>query len=269
MQWDEIMSIKKTTLLITVTTALTLTTTGCIAPSLQSMGSAPMTTAHQPRTAPEGEKQIDLSVEAFGTFGTTGLNVEQVNAGGGSASFGFHPAGTLSPLFVNASVAGLAGTLQFGCNDLPCSDNYHEWLSTKEGDEDYTFWNMQERILAGAEFNLGNNFFIGAAGGLQFYQGGGDYESKRERMEKKGLVKNIDEKADWRPTASAWLGPRFGENGNGGILSFEYSMTFSKKVKEWNSLLGISYIHPSGFHGGVFTTSNAAFVTYLGKTFLF
>lgn len=249
--------------------AVLLTTTGCIAPSLQSMGSAPMTTAHQPKATPAGEKQVSASIDAFGTFGSTGFNVEQVNAGGGAATIGFHPAGALSPLFVSASVAGYAGTLQFGCNDTPCSSEYNAWLASDEGDENYTFWNIQERILAGAEFNIGNHFFAGAAGGLQFYQGGGDYESKRDRLETLRLVENVDGRYDWRPTASAWFGPRFGENGSAGAISIEYAITFAKNAKEWNSQLGISYFHPSGFHGGVFTNSNASFVASLGKTFLF
>jgi len=266
--WNK-MKNKKSYLLLIAGAAITFTMTGCIAPSMQSMGSAPMITAHQPKTTPSGEKQIDLSVEAYGMLNTTGLNVEQVNAGGGAVSFGFHPAGAISPLFVNAAVAGVAGSLQFGCTDLPCADTYQAWLGTDDGDENQTFWSLQERLIAGAEFNLGSHFFLGAAGGIQFYQGGGDYESMRDRLEDIKLVKNIDGKADWRPTASAWLGPRFGENGNGGTLTLEYSVTFAEKVKEWNTLLGISYFHPSGFHGGVFTTTNAAFAASLGKTFQF
>ena len=246
-----------------------LSLTGCVATSMQSMGSAPMATVHQPKTTPNGEKQVELSVEAFGTIGTAGFNVEQVNAGGGTVSFGFHPAGAVSPLFVSAAVSGVAGTLQFGCNDLPCSSEYHAWLTTDDGNEDYTFWNLQERLLAGAEFRLGSHFFIGAAGGMQFYQGGGDYESKRDRMDKLHLVKNIDGKADWRPTASAWLGPRFGQDGNGGALALEYTVNFAKKLKEWNALLGFAYFHPSGFHGGVTTSSNMDFALNFGKTFLF
>ena len=249
--------------------AVLLTMTGCIAPSLQSLGSAPMTTAPQPKATPAGEKQVSASIDAFGTFGSTGFNVEQVNAGGGTATIGFHPAGALSPLFVSAAVSGFAGTLQFGCNNLPCSKEYHAWLATDDGDEDYTFWNLQERILAGAEFRLGGHFFIGAGGGMQFYQGGGDYESKRERLEKQRLVNNIDEKADWKPTASIWLGPRFGQDGNGGALSFEYTINFADKFKEWNALLGIGYFHPSGFHGGVTTSSGMGFVLNFGKTFMF
>ena len=259
----------KKPLLLAAAVAAALALTGCITPSMQSMGSAPLPAFHQPKTTPAGEKEMALSAEAFGTIASTGFNVEQVNAGGGTVSFAFHPAGALSPLFVSASLAGMAGTLQFGCNDTPCSSEYNAWLATGDGDEDYTFWNIQERVLAGVEFNIGTNFFIGAAGGTQFYQGGGDYESKRERLEKLHLVKNVDEKADWRPTASAWLGPRFGENGNAGTISIEYDITFAGKVKEWNTQLGISYFHPSGFHGGVFTNSNASFVASLGKTFLF
>ena len=259
----------KKPLLLAASVAAALALTGCIAPSLQSMGSAPMTTAHQPKATPNGEKQLALSAESFGTVASTGLNVEQVNAGGGAVSFAFHPAGAVSPLFVGASVAGMAGTLQFGCNDTPCSSEYNAWLATDDGDENYTFWNIQERVLAGAEFNIGSHFFVGAAGGLQFYQGGGDFDSKRERLEKVHLVENIDGKNDWRPTASAWLGPRFGENGSMGAVSVEYSITFAEKVKEWNNQLGISYFHPSGFHGSVFTNSNASFVASLGKTFLF
>ena len=259
----------KAPLLLAASIAAALTLTGCVATSLQSMGSAPMTTAHQPKTTPNGEKQLALSAEAFGTVASTGFNVEQVTAGGGAATFAFHPAGAISPLFVSASIAGYAGTLQFGCNDMPCSSEYNVWLTSDEGDENYTFWNIQERVLAGAEFNIGSHFFVGAAGGLQFYQGGGDFESKRDRLEKLRLVKNIDGKADWRPTASAWLGPRFGENGSMGAISVEYSITFAEKVKEWNNQLGISYFHPSGFHGGVFTNSNASFAVSFGKSFLF
>ena len=263
------MRTNKVAALLMAGTISTFALTGCIAPSMQSMGSAPMATVHQPKTTPAGEREMALSVGAFGTVGTAGFNVEQVNAGGGTVLFGFHPAGAVSPLFVNVAVSGFAGTLQFGCNDLPCSSEYHTWLATDDGDEDYTFWNIQERILAGAEFNIGKHFFIGAAGGAQFYQGGGDYESKRDRLEKLRLVKNIDGKADWRPTVSAWLGPRFGQDGNGGALALEYTVNFAKEVKEWNTLLGVSYFHPSGFHGGVTTGSNMEFALNFGKTFLF
>lgn len=261
---DVIMSIKKLPLLLAAGATL-LTMTGCI-PQMQSMGSAPLPAFHQPKSTPDGEKQISLSADAYGAFSASGQNVEQVNAGGGVLSFEIHPAGAVSPLFVSASVAGIAGTLQFGCNDLPCGDAYTAWLATGEGDDSYTFWNMQERLLAGAEFNIGSHFFAGAAGGIQFYQGGGDFESKRDRLEMLRLVENIDSRNDWRPIASAWLGPRFGA---GGAISFEYSLSFAANVDEWNSLFGISYSHPSGFHGTVFTSSNTSFAVSLGKTFLF
>jgi hypothetical protein len=144
-------------------------------------------------------------------------------------------------------------------------DGYNAWLDSKDGDEDYTFWNLQERIVAGAEFNLGSHLFLGAAGGIQFYQGGGDYESKRERLEDARLVENMDERADWRPTASLWFGPRLGESA--GSLAIEYGVTFADKVKEWNTTLGISYFHPSGFHGTVYTNTNTSFAVSLGKSF--
>ena len=239
--------------------------TGCV-PEMQSMGSAPLPAFHQPKTTPDGEKQISLAADAYGTFSASGQNVEQVNAGGGALSFEIHPAGAISPLFVSASVSGIAGKLQFGCNDLPCGDAYTAWLSGKEGDDSYSFWNLQERLLAGAEFNIGSHFFAGAAGGIQFYQGGGDFESKRDRLEKLRLVENVDARNDWKPVASAWLGPRFGA---GGAISFEYSLAFAADIDEWNSLFGISYSHPSGFHGTVFTSSNTSFAVSLGKTFLF
>lgn len=259
------MSIKKLPLLL-IAGATLLTMTGCIPPKMQSMGSAPLPAFHQPKSTPAGEKQVSLSADAYGTIASSGLNVEQVNAGGGAISFGFHPAGAISPLFVSASVAGIAGTLQFGCNDVPCSlDSYEAWLASKEGDDNYTFWNLQERIVAGAEFNLGRHLFLGAAGGLQFYQGGGDYESKRERLEDRKLVENMDGKADWRPTASVWFGPRVSD----GAIAIEYGITFGEKPKEWNTQLGISYFHPSGFHGTVFTNTNTSFAVSLGKSFLF
>lgn len=240
--------------------------TGCLPPQMQSMGSAPLPAYHQPKTTPDGEQQITLSADAYGTFAASGFNVEQVNAGGGALSLEFHPAGTISPLFVNASVAGIAGTLQFGCNDLPCSDDgYNVWLASKDGDKDYTFWNLQERIVGGVEFNIGSHLFLGTAGGFQFYQGGGDYESKRERLEKQNLVENMDERFGWRPTASLWVGPRLGESA--GSLAIEYGINFAKKVKEWNSTLGISYFHPSGFHGTVYTNTNTSFAVSLGKSF--
>ena len=252
--------------LLLIAGATLLTMTGCLAPRMQSMGSAPLPAFHQPKSTPNGEQQISISADAYGTVLATGYNVELVNAGGGLLDFEYHPAGAISPLFVNASVSGFAGTLQFGCNDMPCSKEYNAWLATGDGDDDYTFWNIQERILAGAEFNLGSHFFIGAAGGAQFYQGGGDYESKRDRMEKAGLVKNVDEQFDWKPTASLWFGPRFGE---GGAIAFEYTVNFADNVDDWNALLGISYFHPSGFHGSVFTSSNTSFAVSLGKSFLF
>ena len=240
--------------------------TGCLPPQMQSMGSAPLPAYHQPKTTPDGEQQITLSADAYGTFAASGFNVEHVNAGGGAFSLEFHPAGTISPLFVNASVAGIAGSLQFGCNDLPCSDDgYNVWLASKEGDKDYTFWNLQERIVSGIEFNIGSHLFLGTAGGFQFYQGGGDYESKREFLEKRNLVENMDERFGWRPTASLWVGPRLGESA--GSLAIEYGINFAKKVKEWNSTLGISYFHPSGFHGTVYTNTNTSFAVSLGKSF--
>lgn len=257
---------KKTTSLLSAV-LISLPLTGCIAPSMQSMGSAPMVTAHQPKMTAANEKQIDLSVDAFGTVLSEGLNVEQVSAGGGAATFDFHPSGALSPLFVSASVAGYAGSLQFGCNDMPCSKAYTAWLDTDDGDENYTFWNIQERIMGGAEFNLGSHLLLGAGGGIQFYQGGGDFDSKRDRMEKAKLVENIDDKFDWKPTASVWFGPRLGDNG--GVITVQYDVNFAQKVKEWNTQLSVSYFHPTGFHGGVATNSNMSFVATLGKTFLF
>ena len=256
----------KKPLLLAAAFAAALTLTGCITPSMQSMGSAPLPAFHQPKSAPNGEQQISITADAYGTAMATGYNVEQVNAGGGLLGFEYHPAGAISPLFVNASVSGFAGSLQFGCKDEPCNKAYNEWLASRDGNKDYTFWNLQERILAGAEFNLGSLLFVGAAGGIQFYQGGSDYESKREYLEDKGLVKNIDERHDWRPTASVWIGPRLG---NGGAIAVEFDMTFASKPKEWNSLLGLSYFHPSGFHGSVFTSSNTSFAVSFGKSFLF
>ena len=88
----------------------------------------------------------------------------------------------------------------------------------------------------------------------------------RDRLEKLRLVENVDARNDWKPVASAWLGPRFGA---GGAISFEYSLAFAADIDEWNSLFGISYSHPSGFHGTVFTSSNTSFAVSLGKTFLF
>lgn len=259
----------KKPLLLAAAVATALTMTGCVATSLQSMGSAPMTTAHQPKTTPNGENEHALSAEAFGTLVSTGFNVEQVNAGGGAISYTFHPAGAVSPLFVNASAAGYAGTLQFGCNDMPCSSEYNAWLATDDGDEDYTFWNVQGRLTLGAELNVGNHFFVGAGYGFQLFYGGGDFESKRERLEWQRLVKNYDERFGILNAASVWLGPRFGENGSAGAISVEFSLTGATEIREWNHQLGISYFHPSGFHGGVFTNPNASFVASLGKTFLF
>jgi hypothetical protein len=131
---------------------------------------------------------------------------------------------------VSAAFGGFGGSLNFGCDEeYDCSAehgdraaevivgsarNYREWLETKPGKDDYSFWNIQERVLAGFDFNPGP-IIVGLAGGLQMFQGGGDYDDMRDELDSQYIVDDVDGSSGMGFVMAYWLGFRFGPNGGG------------------------------------------------------
>ena len=153
---------------------LTLSLCGCFMPRAHSMGASLMAVPHQPRVSADSTNaEMSVTVGAFGNIAGDGLNVNKVKSGGGDASFMVRMGGAVSPLFFSAAAGGMLGKLRFDCNESRCSDNaemYKVWLKTKEGKREYSFWDMQERLLLGGDFNVGQYVLLGLGGGVQFFQ---------------------------------------------------------------------------------------------------
>ena len=141
---------------------------GC-EPSARSMGATLMPAPIQHKATKTDSSNISLG--ASGVWGHTGdsYNVKDLNAFGGNLDLTYRVG--RSPFFVSAAFGGFGGSLNFGCDEeYDCSAehgdraaeiivgsarNYREWLETKPGKDDYSFWNIQERVLAGFDFNPG------------------------------------------------------------------------------------------------------------------
>ena len=256
--------------------------TGC-EPSARSMGATLMPAPIQHKATKTDSSNVSLSTS--GVWGHTGdaYNVKDLNAFGGNFDLTYRVG--RSPLFVSAAFGGFGGSLNFGCDeDYDCSAehgdrgvevivggarNYRNWLESKPGKDDYSFWNIQERVLTGIDFNPGP-IILGLAGGLQMFQGGGDYDAMRDELDSKYIVDDIDGSSGMGFAMAYWFGFRLGPNGGGwGNLVMEYDILHKGGMDDWTYSLKFSYAHPMGIFAGVGSNSLIAWTVYAGKRFDF
>jgi hypothetical protein len=178
----------------------------------------------------------------------------------------------VSPLFVNVAAGAFGGSLRFSCDDsYGCDENdkkYKAWLESDEGSDSYSFWNVQERVLVGADFNIGYAIF-GAAAGVQLFQGGSDYDDMREKLDDEGLVNSKDEKNGVGAVSSVWLGSYLGRHGQYGNLVAEMDIFYKGDIDDWTSSIKWTYTHPSGFFGGAAYGNLMELTLFAGKQFVF
>ena len=247
---------------------------GCNKPFLQTMGSNPMPIYHEPRLSAEQQKNFSVGADLFGTPYGIGQNVDEVHSVGGDlfAQYRF-----LDVFFVQAAFAGNGGSLKFDCNDGPCWDNYHKWMDSKEGEDSHSFWSLQEQAMLGLDFNIGLVQF-GFGGGVMLSQSNGDYEDKRKELAEIGVINSPAESNEIFPMIGFWYGFNLGKNARYGVIKSETRMVFSSHLSDEGSLIGgvgsamsmgLVYYHPSGFHGGLSTSTQELFSISLGKTFSF
>ena len=249
------------------------TLNGCFMPRAHSMGASLMSVAHQPRiSADSTNAEISLGVNAFGSVAGEGANVDNVKSGGGNVSFMYRMGGSVSPLFASAAVGALGGKLEFACTESRCSDSeikYKAWLKTEAGEDEYSFWDIQERLLVGADFNPRKYAIVGLAGGVQLFQGGGDYDDMRADLDDERFIKSLEGRVGAAPFTSLWLGSRIGHDGKWGSVVAEFDMLYKNSVEDWTSAMMLNYFHTSGFFGGVVWNSQLGYELNIGKTFVF
>lgn len=254
-------------LLLPVVALVPMLFCGCMKPYFHSMGVSPMIVDHPARTVAHGDSsEVSVSADAFGGYINKGLNTENGFNAGGTVSFLYRPAGALSPLFVEAAVSGKYGQVKFTDGDDDFDNRFGEWLKTKDGEKSYSFYSIQERITAGADFDLGSYLMLGLGGGVQFFQGGGEFDDKRDELETLRIAENYDDGYGVRPVGMLRVGGRLGKNG---ILMLEYSQTFASHLADMGSNISLSYSHPTGLHAGLFMDMDAGLGLSLGKTFRF
>ena len=247
---------------------------GCNKPFLQTMGSNPMPVYHEPRWSREQQKNFSVGADLFGTPYGMGQNVDEIHSVGGDifAQYRF-----LDVFFVQAAFAGNGGTLKFDCNDYPCWSNYRNWLDSKEGEDSYSFWSLQEQVMLGTDFKTGL-FQFGFGGGIMLSQSNGDYEDKRKELVERDLIDSPADKNEIFPMVGIWYGFSLGKGGRYGVIKNEMRMVFSDNLSNGGSIVqgvgtatstGIVYYHPSGFHGGLSVSTQQLFSMSWGKTFNF
>lgn len=250
--------------------------TGCLQPTARSMGATLMPAPLTHRANPDSASQ-EVSLAASGFYGHTGnaYNVEDLNAGGGNVGVTYRLGGKLSPLFANVAVGAFGGSLQFGCDkNSDCDESnsfdqkYADWLKSDEGSDSYSFWNVQERVLVGADFNVGYAIF-GAAAGVQMFQGGSDYDDMREKLGEDNLVDNVDKNNGVGVVSSVWLGSYLGRQGQYGNLVAEMDIFYKGDIDDWTSSIKWTYTHPSGFFGGAAYGNLMELTLFAGKQFVF
>lgn len=266
---------KKLTVSLLVSSALSVFLTGCLQPTAHSIG-ATLMPAPLDHRVDGSSTESELSVSASGFWGHTSEddNLQDLNAGGGNLSVTYRLGGSLSPLFVNAAVGGFGGSLKFACTEDDCDSKsemkgYNQWLSTEAGGDSYNFWNVQERVLLGADFRPVPFLIAGLAGGVQFYQGDSDYDDAREALDGRKLVDNVDDKAGLAFTSVVWLGTALGSRGEYGNIVAEFSLLHKGTMDDWTQSTKWTYSHPTGFFGGLASGSLMSLTLFAGKTFVF
>ncbi len=278
---------KKTYMQLSVMATLSLFMTGCLEPTARSMGATLMPAPLMHRASADSSSQ-EMSITASGFYGHTGdaYNVKDLNAGGGNVGLTYRMGGALSPFFVNVSAGGFGGSLKFGCDDgdgcdamslskngesLPLDGDarYVAWLQSAPGKDSYSFWNIQERILAGFDFNPGAYIILGLAGGIQLFQGASDYDEVREELDDLRIVDDVDGKSGMAIATAYWFGLHLGRHGQYGNIVMEYDMLHKGGVDDWTSSLKFTYAHPTGFFAGFGSNSLMSATVYAGKLFVF
>lgn len=242
---------------------------GCNKAVLQSMGSGVMPVYHEPARMDSVPSAWTVSADVLGVPFGQGQNVESVQTLGGDVSLLHRFAGTLNPLFLQLDFAGQLGKTEFTCNQGNCWDAYEAWLVSADGSRKQFFWFVQERILAGADFQLSRFFQLGWGVGIQLHQAGGEYEDMRFELEKQRLARNIDGKRDWHPVAGLWLGFSLPSPEKFGVVKWESDFLIASKISEGSTTTDLSYYHPSGFHGGISLNSQWGLILHFGKSFEF
>ena len=270
-----------------VLASLSLMMTGCLEPTSRSMGATLMPAPLMHRASADSSSS-EISVTASGFWGHTGDadNVKDLNAGGGHVGFTYRMGGSLSPLFVNVAAGGFAGSLKFSCDEsgkcdvaslpkngevLPLDGDarYAAWLQSEAGKDSYSFWNVQEHILAGFDFNPGAYIILGLAGGVQLFQGSSDYDDAREKLDDLRVVDDVDGKSGAAFATAYWLGLHLGRHGQYGNLVAEYDFLHKGSPDNWTSSLKFTYAHPTGFFAGLANNNLMSVTVYAGKQFLF
>ncbi len=254
--------------------------TGCLFPRTRSLGVSLMPSPLQHRSNGDDDNR-QISIAGSGYYGRTGVardNVKDVDVGGGDVSVTYRFWGLFSPLFVNASAGAFKGYTGFACTTDECavtdtsgSSRYREWLKTSEGEDTYSTWAAQERIMVGADFNPGPYLIVGLAGGIQMYQEGGDYYRMRKKLEnaEKRIANSSDGKSAAHWMYSMWLGSHLGRNGQYGNFVTQFDFQFSNSVDEWTNDVKFTYTHPTGFFVGYQNGSLVSHNFYFGKEFIF
>jgi hypothetical protein len=236
---------------------------GCLNPHLSSMGASTMVVAHQPRLAVNGDSSaITVSADVFGGAKMTGRNIKDGFSAGASATLNYRPFGISSPLYVQAAFGGKGGNASLECSESgKCNDGYNAWLETSKGRKKYSFWNLQERMTVGADFDIGP-MVLGLGAGVQLFEGGGDFDDIRDYLGK-SLAENDDEGYGVKLYSTARVGARLGRYG---VVAVDADFMW---LKTMNVGLMLNYFHPSGFHGGVFAAEKVGYGVNFGKTFSF
>lgn len=246
-----------------VLSVVALSLCGCLNPHLSSMGASPMIVAQQPRLAVNGDSSaIMVSVNAFGGAKMTGRNVKDGFSGGASIALSYRPLGMSTPWYVQAAFGGKGGNASFECSEYgKCNDGYNAWLETPAGRKKYSFWNLQERMTVGADFDIGP-MILGLGSGVQLFEGGGDFDDIRDYLGK-SLAENDDEGYGVKLYSTVRVGTRLGRYG---VITFDADFMW---LKTMNVGLSLNYFHPSGFHGGFFGAEKVGYGVNFGKTFSF
>ena len=253
----------KTPIIFCMLFATVLMLSGCLNPHLSSMGASQMVVAHQPRLAVDGDSSaITLSADAFGGAKMTGRNIKDGFSVGASVALNYRPYGITSPLYVQAAFGGKGGNASLECSEGgKCNDGYSAWLETSKGRKKYSFWNLQERMAVGADFDIGP-MILGLGAGVQLFEGGGDFDDIRDYLGK-SFAENDDEGYGIKLYSTARIGARLGQYG---VIAVDADVMW---LKTMNIGFMLNYFHPSGFHGGVFAAEKVGYGVNFGKTFCF
>ena len=262
-------------ILITLLTGLAITLSGCFETTSRSMGATLMPSPIMHRLTPDTTSySISVGVTGFGGYTGNEYSVRKLGAFGGTLDFSYHMNGS-NPFFVNVAVGGMGGSLQFSCDrerNYNCNstfeNSYSQWLITDEGRKRYSFWNMQERILAGFDVTA-KLFMIGFAGGYQFFQGASKYDDIREKLDDARIAHDIDGKNDYGVVMAYWIGFYMGDHGKYGNLVAEMDVLHKDGLDNWTASHKLTYTHTTGFFAGIGSNSLIALTLYAGKQFVF